>query len=94
MSEVFRFTGVVLREGEMFVALCLDLDVASQGSSVEEAKSNLLEAVSLYLETAIESNLPVIRPVPVEENPLLTEDRERVVDVFDVRVDLTLSAYA
>ena len=93
MSKVFKFTGVVLKEGKVFVGLCLDLDVASQGSSVQEAKSKLLEAVSLYLETAIESNLPVLRPVPMDENPLLTGDRERVVEVFDVKVDLSVSAY-
>ena len=93
MSEVFRFKGVVLKEGEVFVSLCLDLDVASQGFSVEEAKTNLLEAVSLYIETAIESNLPVIRPVPMEENPLLTGDRDRIVEVFDLKVDMALSAY-
>jgi predicted RNase H-like HicB family nuclease len=46
------FTCVVQREGDGFVAMCPELDVASQGSSVEEARANLQEAVELFLETA------------------------------------------
>ena len=42
------------------------LNVASQGETVEEAKKNIIEAVTLYLETAIESNLPIIRSVQVK----------------------------
>lgn len=44
------FSGVVWKEGDMFVALCPELDVASQGGTVEEALENLREAVELYLE--------------------------------------------
>jgi predicted RNase H-like HicB family nuclease len=46
------FTALVQREGDGWVALCPELDVASQGDSVEEAKANLREAVELLLETA------------------------------------------
>jgi len=46
------FTAVLEREGDGFVALCPELDVASQGGSVEEAVSNLREAVELFLECA------------------------------------------
>lgn len=42
---------------DIYVALCLELDIASQGSSVEEAKSNVREAVELFLETASSSEL-------------------------------------
>ncbi len=56
-----QFTAFIERESEGFVALCPELDVASQGESVEEAKANLMEAVELFLETAsaaeIESRL-------------------------------------
>jgi len=62
----FVFTGVLIKEDEGYSALCLELDVASQGETVEEAKKNIIEAVTLYLETAIESNLPIIRPVQVK----------------------------
>ena len=45
-------TAIVEQEGEGFVALCPELDVASQGESVEEATDNLREAVELLLATA------------------------------------------
>jgi predicted RNase H-like HicB family nuclease len=47
-----RFTAAVHREGDLYVALCPELDVASQGRTVEKARSNLAEAVRLFLETA------------------------------------------
>jgi predicted RNase H-like HicB family nuclease len=46
------YTAVVEREGDMYVALCPELDVASQGGTVEEATTNLKEAVELFLECA------------------------------------------
>ena len=46
------FTAIVEREGHLYVALCPELDVASQGKTVEEATANLKEAVELFLETA------------------------------------------
>jgi len=52
MSDTFRFTAMIYRENGGYVSLCPELDVASQGSSVEDASSNLREAVELFLETA------------------------------------------
>ncbi len=46
------FTAVLEREGDGYVALCPELDVVSQGSTVEESLANLREAVELFLETA------------------------------------------
>jgi predicted RNase H-like HicB family nuclease len=46
------FTAILEREGDGYVALCPELDVASQGSTVEEATQNLKEAVELFLECA------------------------------------------
>lgn len=46
------FTAILEREGDQFVALCPELDVASQGDTVEQATSNLREAVELFLESA------------------------------------------
>ena len=46
------FTAVLEREGDGYVALCPELDVVSQGSTVEELLANLREAVELFLETA------------------------------------------
>lgn len=45
-------TAVLIREDDGFVAFCPEVDVASQGDSVEEAKSNLREAVELFFECA------------------------------------------
>ena len=45
-------TAVLIREDDGFVALCPELDVVSQGNSVEEAKANLREAVELFFECA------------------------------------------
>ena len=45
-------TAIIEREDEGYVALCPELDVASQGDSVDEARINLAEAVELFLETA------------------------------------------
>jgi predicted RNase H-like HicB family nuclease len=46
------FTAILEKEGDLYVALCPDLDVASQGTTVEEATANLKEAVELFLECA------------------------------------------
>jgi predicted RNase H-like HicB family nuclease len=48
-------SAIVYRDGEMFVALCPELDIASQGTNVEEARANLIEAVELFMETASHS---------------------------------------
>ena len=45
-------TALVQREGDGWAALCPELDVASQGDTIEEARANLQEAVELFLETA------------------------------------------
>ncbi len=47
-----KLTAIIEREGEGFVSLCPELDIASQGQSVEEARANLKEALELFLETA------------------------------------------
>ena len=52
MAKTEHLTAIIQREGDAYVALCPELDVASQGSSVEEARANLKEAVELFFETA------------------------------------------
>jgi len=59
MENTLRFTAMIYRENEGFVAICPELDVASQGDSVEEASSNLREAVELFMETADASEIGV-----------------------------------
>ena len=46
------YTAIIEKEGDLYAALCPELDVASQGVTVEEATSNLREAVELFLECA------------------------------------------
>lgn len=57
MKTTHEFTALVEGEGDGYVALCPEFDVASQGDTVEEAKRNLAEAVSLFLETADPSEI-------------------------------------
>ncbi len=52
MNKKFQFTAVIEKEGEGYVSLCPELDIASQGDTVEEASSNLKEAVELFFESA------------------------------------------
>jgi predicted RNase H-like HicB family nuclease len=52
MKRVHQLTSVIEREGDGYVALSPELDVASQGNSIEEARANLVEAVELFFETA------------------------------------------
>ena len=46
------FTAIVQKDQDSWIALCPELDVASQGDTIEEAKANLREAVELFLEVA------------------------------------------
>jgi predicted RNase H-like HicB family nuclease len=52
MTQRRLLTAIIEREEDQYVALCPELDIASQGSSVEEVKANLTEALSLFFETA------------------------------------------
>jgi predicted RNase H-like HicB family nuclease len=47
-----RLTAFIQREGNDFVALCPELDIASQGDSFEAARDNLREALELFFECA------------------------------------------
>ena len=48
----YKLTAMIEKEGDGYVALCPELDIASQGNSVEEARKNLAEALSLFFECA------------------------------------------
>jgi predicted RNase H-like HicB family nuclease len=47
-----RLTAIIQREGDGFVSLCPELDIASQGATVEEARDNLHVALDLFFECA------------------------------------------
>ena len=48
MTTVRRLTAVIEREGDTYVALCPELDIASQGDTVEDSQRNLIEALELF----------------------------------------------
>jgi predicted RNase H-like HicB family nuclease len=56
-TKPLRLTAVIEREGDWFVATCPELDVVSQGQTIEDARANLLEAVELFFETASPSEI-------------------------------------
>jgi predicted RNase H-like HicB family nuclease len=57
MKSAQRLTAIIEREDDGFVALCPELDVASEGASIEEARANLIEALTLFFETASPSEI-------------------------------------
>ncbi|MEG4984481.1 type II toxin-antitoxin system HicB family antitoxin [Microcoleus sp. BR0-C5] len=52
MKSTQQFTAIFEREGDGYVSLCPELDIASQGDNIEEARQNLIEALELFFETA------------------------------------------
>ncbi len=68
------FTAIIEREGNGYVSLCPELDIASQGDTREEARRNLTEAVEGFLEVAS----------PAEINSRMTS--ERYVESLEINV--------
>ena len=52
MKHVQQLTAIIEREGDAYVGLCPEVDIASQGDTIEAARKNLQEAVELFFETA------------------------------------------
>lgn len=52
MAQKRRLTAIIEKDGDLYVALCPELDVASQANTIEDARKNLIEAIELFLETA------------------------------------------
>jgi len=69
-----QFTAIIEREGNGYVALCPELDIASQGDTVEQAKTNLIEALELFFEVA---------------DPLEAQNRLQT-EVFITRVEVSV----
>ncbi len=57
MPTTRRLTALIEREGDGYVALCPQFDIASQGDTVEEARANLAEALTLFFEAADASEI-------------------------------------
>lgn len=47
-----QLTAIIEREGNGYLSFCPELDIASQGDTIEEARENLREALELFFETA------------------------------------------
>jgi predicted RNase H-like HicB family nuclease len=52
-----QLTAIIEREEDGYVSLCPELDIASQGNTIEEARQNLREALELFFETASPSEI-------------------------------------
>lgn len=74
MAQNRQLTAIIEREGDAYVALCPELDIASQGTTIEQARANLKEALELFFETAD----------PIEIKTRLHED------VFVTRVEVAV----
>jgi len=60
------FAATVWREGKWYVSQCLELDIASQGETEEEALANLREALELHFEPPHATRSPDVRMIEVE----------------------------
>jgi predicted RNase H-like HicB family nuclease len=61
-----HLTASIWREGDWYIAQCLEVDVASQGQTEDEALTNLREALELYFEPPTPTITPHIRSLEVE----------------------------
>jgi predicted RNase H-like HicB family nuclease len=57
MSKFQQYTAIIEKEDNLYVALCPELDIASQGETVEEARANLIEAIELFFEVASQEEI-------------------------------------
>ncbi len=60
------FTASTWQEGDLFVAHCREIDVASQGETEEQALANLREALELHYESPVSTLAPRISTLEVE----------------------------
>lgn len=74
MRKTKQLTAIIEREEKGYVSLCPELDIASQGDTIEEARSNLVEALELFFETA---------------DPSEIQDR-LIIEVFITRLEVSV----
>lgn len=69
VERAVRLTAVITHEDDWYVARAVEVEVASQGSTVEEALLNLREALELYFEDEpappLAADGPIIAPVDI-----------------------------
>ena len=49
----YIFHGIIEKDGDVYCALCLELDIATESDTLEGAKKNLREAVEGYIESVV-----------------------------------------
>jgi predicted RNase H-like HicB family nuclease len=59
MAGTMQLTAIIEREGGEYVSVCPELDIASQGPTIEKARDNLQEAIELFFETADPSEIAI-----------------------------------
>ncbi len=107
IAVILRLSAFVRQVGDFWESACPTLEVYSQGDSEEEAKSNLQEAVELWMESCLERNtlaaalqelgwhsVPSETPMPLGADSievLASEEAEVLGDPFSV--ELTIPAY-
>lgn len=57
MRQVQPFTAIIEREGKGYISLCLEVDTASQGKTIEEARDSLIGALEPFFEIADPSEI-------------------------------------
>jgi predicted RNase H-like HicB family nuclease len=83
---------VITQEDEIYCSLCIELNVASEGTTIAEAKQNLLEAVKDYIDLALNNHIQISRPVPLEDNPFLNGDE--IIEKFMIPLNMNIMEYA
>jgi hypothetical protein len=81
-----KFDCVLIREGDGFSALCLNVSVASQGDTPAKTKRALKDAVEQYLDEARRSSRTYIRPVSAAEDPRMLKP-ESILSTYKIGVD-------
>ncbi len=67
MKQMKRiFTASLWREGDWFIAQCIEIDVASQGATEEEAIDNLRDALNLHFMPPVATIMPQVRTLEIE----------------------------
>jgi predicted RNase H-like HicB family nuclease len=57
MARTMKLTAIIEREGAEYVSICPELDIASQGATIEKVREHLQEAIELFFETADSSEI-------------------------------------
>jgi predicted RNase H-like HicB family nuclease len=61
----YRFSVLITKEKNWYVARCAEIDVTTQGKTIEQAKKNLREAIELYIESFGMADLPKYKSEPI-----------------------------